>query len=135
MTRENRLSAFMESIASEDMIWGVNDCTQVARRWVEAETGRQIDGINYQSRLEAYKHIKERGGLDTIWREQLSVAGFYQTQYPEYGDIGICDTGRSDIGMIGVIVLHGGAVAWRSINGWRMFSPRGMTTYWTVPKS
>ena len=83
MTRENRLSAFMESIASEDMIWGVNDCTQVARRWIEAETGRHIDGIDYQSRLEAYKHIKERGGLDKIWHEQLSAAGFYQTQYPE----------------------------------------------------
>lgn len=108
-----QLKAYLDAAVESPMIWGVSDCSMWAARWVEQVCACHLDLPSWSSREEAHALIKEAGSLDALWREVLlSCPAAYETGTPQYGDIGIINTGR--FGQVGGIFLDHELFAWRA---------------------
>lgn len=130
LARQDRLRAFVDSVETKPVEWGIDDCTAFAAKWVEGETGESIELPKYSTRGQAARLTVEYGGLIEAWAYGLpsicTIVG-----EPLLGDIGIIPTER--YGDAGVIFAHNGACIWRSEKSYRMFQPRYVKAIWRVP--
>lgn len=133
MTRADRLLAFVRDHSGRPIVWGRDDCSAWARRWVEAETGLRVPFPIYASHAEAAALITEAGGLAPLWREALAPLGLVETVHPLAGDVGVVAT--ADHGAVGTIFSGGGWAYWRALDGVTALRPRPRTILvaWTLP--
>lgn len=133
MTREQRLETYIEATKGKVAQWGVDDCTAWVAGWIEVETGYKVDLPNYHDKNGADKLIQKFGGVVGLWGHCLNgapVSALASFEEPEFGDIGLLDTYRH--GLVGVIVLKGGILAWRGSDNVHILRHRGLVKAWRV---
>lgn len=128
--RRRRLRDHIDLIMAKPCQWGVDDCTAWAASWVEKETGIPIPLPGYSCKDEAHSLIMNAGGLESLWDETMSRAGVHQTDYPQYGDVGVMDTRR--FGPVGFIMADFGVALWRSETGYLGIRPSSILKAWAV---
>lgn len=117
-----KLDTFLCETQNKQMVWGVDDCTMQAHKWVEYATGVNIPSIKYSSQEEAYRLIAQKGGLDQIWYEAMrDHFSLSYSDIPEYGDVGIIELSTN---LVGCIFAGGGVSVLRTETGWRFLSAR-----------
>ncbi|WP_411033846.1 DUF6950 family protein [Shinella sp. BYT-45] len=126
------LRAYIEAAQDAPMVWGVSDCSMWPAGWVESVHGRPISLPKWSSREEAHALIRKAGSLDALWAEALlPFHGVREAGVPDYGDVGIVETGR--FGQVGGIFLHGGYFAWRAEPAGVLFlMPRDIVRVWSI---
>jgi hypothetical protein len=124
MTLDEYIKAYQE----KDCIWGVDDCSSWAAKWIEVSRGVSLDLPQYQSRDEALELKAQKGGLVKLWDDVLGRAGIYPKGKPVKGDVAVIETCR--YGQVGVICLEGGYAAWRAERGVSFISPRKLVAVW-----
>lgn len=125
-----KLEDFINAYNEKDVVWGEDDCTAWAAKWVEIATGNQIELPPYQTQEQAHEIINEAGGLVELVNQYLGF--LYEYGEPELGDIAVIETARS--GLVTVIMLQNFAAVWRGDTGVKAFRvrPSFIKAYWKI---
>lgn len=129
---EDKITEFINSYDKKPVVWGEDDCTAWAAKWIECATGQKIDLPKYTDREQANAMIDQAGGLVDLIGQYLGPPVGYGE--PQIGDVAVIETGRS--GDVCVVMLKNYVAVWRADHGVRQFRvrPRFMKAYWTVGK-
>lgn len=130
-SRAARLRAWCAVHEDRPVLWGVDDCTSFAARWVERETGQSVARATFNSQEQAKRLMAEAGGLERLWRDCMAQSGFAETGLPAQGDVGLVHTDR--YGPVGVIFTIEQIAIWRTLTGVRLFKPRGFVCAFRIP--
>lgn len=132
MERAELLKSFIEGWKNVPVIWGENDCTAYAAKWVEMSTGCAVPRLaDYSSQSEALELIGQYGSLLAIWDEALAQAGIFENHFePKLGDVALLRT--ADHGDVGVIIANDGTCILRTDTGTRFLRPRTFLKVWAV---
>lgn len=127
---KQKLEDFINSYNKKDVVWGDDDCTAWAAKWVEIATGNRIELPPYQTQKQAHDIIDQAGGLVELVNQYLGFS--YEYGEPELGDIAVIETARS--GLVTVIMLQNYAAVWRGNTGVKAFRvrPNHIKAYWKI---
>lgn len=125
-----KLEDFINAYNEKDVVWGEDDCTAWAAKWVEIATSKRIELPPYQTQEQAHEIINEAGGLVELVNQYLGFS--YKYGEPELGDIAVIETARS--GLVTVIMLQNFAAVWRGDTGVKAFRvrPSFIKAYWKI---
>jgi len=130
MTRSERLNAYVTKTASEEVVWGFNDCTAWAASWAKLEAGRDIIMPHYKGETQARLMLSRKPLVD--WADEaLSSSGFFPCLgNPACGDIGVILLSTCQVS---VIFVHGGLALWKGTQAVSVIRPETVLKSWEVP--
>lgn len=123
------LATFIEPMAGKPVRWGEDDCARFAAAWVTRLTGRDLSLPRWSSEAEA-RRLQADPGTETLWDIALGGAGFFRTQRPRLGDVGLIATRR--FGPVGAICLGDGNGLWRTVDSVGALMVREWAAAWAV---
>lgn len=85
------LTAFVEEIDGDGVIWGETDCTATPASWLKRR-GFAFDLPAYRSREEAHAIIARHGSLVATWDHYLGGCIDERFGDPQTGDVAVIDT-------------------------------------------
>lgn len=125
-----KLEDFINSYNKKEVVWGDDDCTAWAAKWVEIATGKHIELPPYSAQEQAHEIIDQAGGLVDLITQYLGFPQMYGE--PKLGEIAVIETARS--GLVTVIMLQNYAAVWRGDTGVKSFRvrPNYIKAYWKI---
>lgn len=123
------LADYIHSYAEKEVVWGQDDCTAWAAKWVELRIGRSLNLTPYASQEQAYQLIERAGTLNDLWSAALAHNGIFPTHEGKCGDVAIIQLRGKQVG---VIVCQGGICAWRANKGVCFIQPREFVNIWAI---
>lgn len=87
------LSIYLDLVSRKPFVWGELDCAMFAANWAFRITG--VDPVSeyrgrYKTELGCARILKREGGLLALTARAALASGFYTTDEPSTGAIGVC---------------------------------------------
>jgi hypothetical protein len=100
LSREARLTIYLQQAASRPFEWGSDDCCTFGADWVEMIRGVDLAAEfrgKYLTAMGAERFIRSAGGLLALVAAQCEKHGLKPTPSPEIGDVAVVTEGHHDL--------------------------------------